>query len=384
MPSRTRAIALTAPESFEAVEVEVRDPGPSDVVLRPTAVGVCGTDFHIATGEANYNLDASGEPIPLDVQPQVLGHEIVAEVLEAGSEVTDLARGDRLVLDQGLNCLSLSPDEPCEYCATGFSHQCENYIEYGITGLAGGFSEQLVAPAVNSIAIRSDTDAAECAMTEPLACILHMASLLEAANQRYRINDPEERDRVRTALITGAGPAGLLMVQVLRKLVGFDGQLLLSEPDARKRALAERFGATVHDPADSPLHPFVEEATGGRMLELALDASGSGRAFVQVPALLRKQATVVKYGIGFHGEGLERLNEFQWKEPTFIMPVGASSPFDDDGRATRYRAALRAIEDGTIDVASIVSHRYSGLDSVPQAFGGDQHEAGYVKGIVVS
>lgn len=84
------------------------------------------------------------------------------------------------------------------------------------------------------------------------------------------------------------------------------------------------------------------------------------------------------------GEGLERLNEFQWKEPTFIMPVGASSPFDDDGRATRYRAALRAIEDGTIDVASIVSHRYSGLDSVPQAFGGDQHEAGYVKGIVVS
>ena len=64
--------------------------------------------------------------------------------------------------------------------------------------------------------------------------------------------------------------------------------------------------------------------------------------------------------------------------------VDLTSPFDDDGRATRYRAALRAIEDGTIDVASIVSHRYSGLDSVPQAFGGDQHEAGYVKGIVVS
>ena len=57
---------------------EVADPelGSNDVIVRPHTVGVCGTDFHIFSGESNYNFDAAGRPVPLSESPQVLGHEI--------------------------------------------------------------------------------------------------------------------------------------------------------------------------------------------------------------------------------------------------------------------------------------------------------------------
>jgi threonine dehydrogenase-like Zn-dependent dehydrogenase len=127
----------------------------------------------------------------------------------------------------------------------------------------------------------------------------------------------------------------------------------------------------------------VAEATGGAGVELLIEASGSGAALALAPRLIRKQASVVKYGIGYHGEGLERLNELQWKEPTLLLPVGASSGFDADGRPSGYRQALAHITSGRVRAGELVSHRYQGLDSVPTAFAGAHREPGYSKGVVI-
>ena len=61
--------------------LEVRDIprpviSPYEVLIRVTAVGLCGTDVHIFAGHANYNTNEYGQPIPLALQPQILGHEI--------------------------------------------------------------------------------------------------------------------------------------------------------------------------------------------------------------------------------------------------------------------------------------------------------------------
>jgi L-iditol 2-dehydrogenase len=79
------------------------DPGPRDVLVRVCAVGLCGTDFHIFEGHATYQTDRRGRQIPLRDLPQILGHEIAGTVLEVGCDVRDLAAGDAVVLDQGLN-----------------------------------------------------------------------------------------------------------------------------------------------------------------------------------------------------------------------------------------------------------------------------------------
>ena len=93
----------------------VPDPevGPRDVLIRVGAVGVCGTDLHLFQGHGNYNFDPQGRPIPLTVQPQILGHEFSGEILEEGREVKDLKPGDRVLCDQGLNCVSQGRSPLC-------------------------------------------------------------------------------------------------------------------------------------------------------------------------------------------------------------------------------------------------------------------------------
>jgi L-iditol 2-dehydrogenase len=378
-----RAAVLVDGNRFELREVPVVAPGPYEVVVRVRAVGLCGTDLHIVQGHANYNNDARGRARPLAEAPQILGHEIAGEIAELGSEVRDAAVGDRVIVDQGRTCVSEHLAATCEYCRTGDSHQCEQYAEHGITGLPGGFAEYVTVPARNTVRFAGELSAALAALAEPLGCIVHSSEMIARAAARYPLGRPGEPHGVRTIMICGGGPAGLLFVQYLRNVLRYDGQLLLSEPNARKRALAERFGAEPVDPSSGELVDIVAERTRGRRIELLVEATGSGTLFASIHGLIRKQATVLLYGHGHSGVDLGVLNQIQFLEPTFVSPAGASGGHAQDGRPLTYAHALRLIEDGVVDVAPIITHRYSSLDSVPEAFSGDHRQPEYVKGVVV-
>ena len=82
-----RACAITAPGQFEVLDVPSPELGPHDVRIQPAAVGVCGTDFHIYSGESNFHYDENGRAIPLEQAPQILGHEITGTVIEANGGV---------------------------------------------------------------------------------------------------------------------------------------------------------------------------------------------------------------------------------------------------------------------------------------------------------
>ena len=198
-----RAVALTRVNRLEVRDVPSPPPAPHEVRLRVAAVGVCGTDLHIVAGHANYNRDAEGRVIPLSEEPQILGHEIAGVVEDIGHDVRDLRAGDRVVVDQGRNCVSEHRTPLCEYCETGDSHQCELYREHGITGLPGGFAERLTIPAVNAVRLESDLAMAEAALAEPLACIVHSSDLLTRADARYAIAK-RNAQAVRTAVVCGA------------------------------------------------------------------------------------------------------------------------------------------------------------------------------------
>ena len=208
--------------------LEVRDiPRPvisaHEVLVRVGAVGICGTDAHIFAGHANYNTNERGLPIPLALQPQILGHEISGTIEEVGQGVTDLKPGDRVVIDQGLNCVSRRRDILCDYCRTGDSHQCEFYREHGITGLPGGLAEFIAVPAVNAVKFLTPLAFAAAALVEPLGCVIHSSNTVAKTRKRYSFNADKPDERVRSVLICGAGPAGLLFTQYLRNVVGYRG-----------------------------------------------------------------------------------------------------------------------------------------------------------------
>jgi threonine dehydrogenase-like Zn-dependent dehydrogenase len=378
-----RAAVLCDVAQIQVQEVPPPQVGPRDVLVRVKAVGLCGTDFHIFAGHANYNLDQRGKPIPLRARPQILGHEIVGVIEDRGSEVQDLSIGDRVVIDQGLNCLSANRLPLCEYCASGHSHQCQFYREHGITGLQGGLAEYLAIPAVNAIGINSDLDVVEAALTEPLGCIVHSSDMVARARARYAIGAEDAGRRVRSVLICGAGPAGLLFIQYLRNVVGYDGLLIVSEPSAKKRELAASFGADALDPNSASLHEAVREMTKGRLVEYMIEATGVGSVIASIPGLIRKQATVLLYGHGHAGVELSVLNNVMFLEPTLVASVGASGGFEADGRPSTYRRALGLLEEKRIKVAPFITHRYRSLEAVPQAFAGEHHSPDYVKGVVV-
>ena len=380
-----RAAVLTAPAVMAVRDIGDPVVGRRDVVVRVTGVGLCGTDFHIFEGHANYNTDERGQPVPFDVSPQVLGHEIAGVIEARGADVRDLAVGDAVVLDQGRNCLSAAAPSLCEYCATGDSHQCDTYGEHGITGLQGGLAEVVVIPAVNAVRRGQTLPAEQAALTEPLACILHAHAAVTRANTaaRYRLDANDAAARVRTALIAGAGPAGLLFLQHLRQVVGFEGRIIVSEPNEARQALARHYGADdVVDPVRTDAVDAVLTLTAGRRVEYLIDASGSAHVFRQMPGLIRKQATVLLYAHGQSGVDLGVLNNVQFREPLLVAPVGASGGFDADGRPSVYRQSLELLESGRIDVSRIVTHRYRTLDEIPAAFAGvDRRAADYVKGV---
>jgi L-iditol 2-dehydrogenase len=375
-----RAAVLVAPGLMHVREVPVAPPGPTEVLLRVSAVGLCGTDFHIFSGHGNYHSDAEGRLVPLAESPQILGHEFVGIVEETGRRVGDLKAGDMVVVDQGRNCVS--EGRPlCEYCTTGDSHQCAQYGEHGITGLPGALAQFVTVPAVNAIRVEAGSKA-RLALTEPLACVVHSCDLVERAATRYRLRPEKPDHRVRTVLIFGGGPAGLLFTQYLRTALAFDGQIVVSEPNTLKRGFAERYGAIAVDPSAVDLREAIAELTGGRRVEYAIDASGAGAVFAQLPSVLRKQGTFLLYGHGHAGVDLSALNNVQFLEPSLLSPVGASGGFEPDGRPTTYRRALGLLETGRIDVESFVTHRYHSLDEVPAAFAGAHEAPDYIKGVV--
>ena len=377
-----KACVLCDVGKIEVREVAQPRVGAGDVLLRISAVGICGTDAHIFGGHANYNTDSAGKNIPLAVQPQILGHEVSGEVAEVGREVRDLAVGDRVVIDQGLNCVSARREPQCEYCLSGDSHQCAFYAEHGITGLPGGLAEFIAVPASNAVRLKTELDMKEAALSEPLGCVIHSSDAVARAHTRFSIGATEEGRRVRHVLICGAGPSGLLHLQYLRRVLGYDGLVMVSEPNEMKRGLAKKFGAdVVLDPSGGEMGAAVREHSKGGV-EYLIEASGQGRAFAAISAVIRKQATVLLYGHGHAGFELSLLNNVMFKEPCLVTPVGASGGFEKDGRPSTYARALRLIEQGNISVGEFITHRYGSLGDVQGALGGEMNAADYVKGVV--
>lgn len=376
-----KALVLTAPGKMGPGTIPTPEPRPHEVLIKVGAVGLCGTDFHIYEGHANYHSDATGHLIPLEEEPQILGHEFCGTVVETGSQVTDLKPGDRIIADQGLNCLSYGIESLCEYCETGDSHQCARYAEHGITGLQGALAEFVALAAVNAVKVESDLPLELAVMSEPLGCITHTMEMALRTPARYQFNDAHRP--VKSVLICGAGPAGLLFTQYLRNVVGFDGLLIVSEPNEKRRQLVTEFGATAIDPMAVDLVAAVKDLTQGERINFLIESAGIAPLFKQMPALLRKQATVVLYGHGHHGVDLGVLNNVQFLEPTLIAPIGASGGFDSDSRPLTYRRSLNLIEQGRINVSRILTHRYYSLETVPQGFAQDRFGADYIKGVAV-
>jgi len=289
--------------------------GAGEELVRITAVGLCGSDLHWFTeagiGDAKLT------------RPVVPGHEF-AGVIEGGPR-----HGLPVAVDPALPC------RQCEMCVGGDGNLCPDVVFAGHGGQDGGLQQYLAWPSWALHPLPGGLSAADGAMLEPLGVALHALDL-----GHLRIGS--------TVAVVGAGPIGLLLVQAAKSTGAT--RVVAVEPLAHRRDAAKRLGADLVLDADDA----CDEIGADTVFEMA----GNDEAVELSLRAARPGARVVLGGIPDGDRTSFKASLARRKGLTLVLVRRMNEA---------YPRAIRLVEQGLVDVSSIVSHRYP-LERAAEAF----------------
>jgi threonine dehydrogenase-like Zn-dependent dehydrogenase/GT2 family glycosyltransferase len=213
---------------------------PGDALVRVAYAGVCATDLEILDGHLGYYKTG------LAKYPIVPGHEFSGTVAGVGARVSDLAEGDRVVVECIQGCGS------CEACRRRNFIGCIERTEVGVIGLDGGYAEYMVTPARFVHQLPPDVTLRQACLCEPMAVVLKGLTRLSASWGQDA--------GCRKCAVVGAGTIGHLTARILRSR-GHD--VTVFDRDPGRLAYFDRSGIATSDGL-SELANFeaVVEATG--------------------------------------------------------------------------------------------------------------------------
>lgn len=296
-------------------------PAPDELLLRVDACGICGSDLHLS----------DSYPIP----GLVLGHELCGTVEEVGTGVEGYRPGDRVT------ALSLVTCGTCGACRTGRPRKCPSAVMVGIER-QGGYAERITMPARNVHRLPDSLDARHGALVEPLSVALHTVD-------RAQLQPGEP------VAVLGGGPVGAAVALWLRTLGA--GEVVVSDPVASRRALAESIGAATVDPTTDDVTAELRRIMGGAP-PLVIECVGRPGLIQQATELVALDGRVIIAGVCF--------------EPDTIVPFTAMSKEIDLRYAFYYRArdyttTISMIDAGRLDPLPLVTGEVS-LDELPDRF----------------
>lgn len=307
---------------------DINSPGDDHVIVKIRACGVCGTDI-------NFVRDWPDDPMPL-------GHEVAAEVVEVGKNVTTVKAGDRVIVEDCSLC------GVCEACKSGHSEFCRNmFTMEGQPGLG-----QYMAVRYNSLDKFTGLDYTAASLTEPLA--VSLTSVLHA-----------EIPLGGSVAVLGNGPLGLMAARLAKlKGAGFVAITGLGDgkPVSQARfAVARAFGCDL----------IVE--VGKQSVEDEIKVkfpNGVDRVIVTSPPqslldalkIIRFGGIIVFFGLHFGGKNKVEVdvNDLVFRKitlrPTFAEP------------AINFPISNHLLKDGLIDAGKLITHTF-GFDQVKQVMG---------------
>ena len=321
-----RAARLHAVGDLRVAQEPVPTVGPGTVLVRVTAVGICGSDLHWwdegAIGDAKLT------------HPLVLGHE------GAGVIADGPRSGERVAIDPAIAC------ERCRACRDGYRNLCYHLRFSGHGETDGMMREFMTWPAAQLYPLPDRLSDADGAMLEPLGVAVHSVDLGHLPFGG-------------SASVVGCGPIGLLLISLL-KAAGASSVLAI-EPLAHRREAATRFGADiVVDPGGDGL-----EFTG-HGVDVAFEVAGNDEAVGLAIASVRPGGRVVLAGIP--GDDTIRFgaSAARRKGLTIAMVRRMNEV---------YPRAISLAERGVVDLAAVVTSRM-GLGEIQEAFGAGARRTG--------
>src|SRR5947209_10074259 len=272
-----RAVRYHAARDIRVEQVAEPDGlGPRELLVRPRFCGICGTDLHEYLAGP---IVTPAEPHPLTgaQNPQILGHEFSADVLEVGSEVALARPGDRVAIMPLIFC------GRCYFCLRGLNHLCTRMACVGLSWDWGGLGELAVVSEYQVAVLPDELSDEQGALIEP-------AAVAEYGVRRGQVGPGD------TVLVAGAGPIGALAV--LAAQAAGAGAVYLSEPNPERARAAAGLGTTgVLSPLETSVPDELHERTNGIGVDVAIECAGHARALDDCVMSTRRAGSVVQTGL---------------------------------------------------------------------------------------
>ncbi|MFG1665405.1 zinc-dependent alcohol dehydrogenase family protein [Streptomyces sp. Y7] len=326
-----KAAVIEAPGKVTVTTVPDPTPGPREVVVDVAACGLCGTDLHILQGEFAPTL------------PVVPGHEFAGEVVGLGSEVTELALGDRVAVDPSLYC------HECRYCRAGRNNLCDRWQAIGVT-VSGGAAEYAVAPVANCVRLPDHVDVQDAALIEPLSCAVRGYDVL---NSRLGSH----------VLIYGSGTMGLMMLELAKRTGAASVDVVDVNPE--RLVTAEKLGCS-----QVALSAAELGRAGG--WDVVVDATGNAAAIQDGLERVAKAGTFLQFGVSDYATKAT-ISPYRIYNQEITI-TGSMAVLHS------YERAAELFATGVLDPQVFISHRLP-LTEYPRAL--EQFAAGQGRKIVV-
>ena len=319
-----KAAVVKDDSTIKITHIENPELGPNDILVQMSACGICGSDVEKVFGKY-------GQP------SMKLGHEPAGIILKVGSQVENFAVGDRVFTHHHVACYS----KTCHECSHGNETMCKKYYQSNLNPC--GLADEYIVPEWNVkhggvLKIPDEMSFEEAAMIEPLACCLRAWKKFN-----YQKND--------TAVILGVGPTGI-MHALLARSVGFS-KIFCSDLNDFRLDFAKKLGFEAVRSNESS-EKILQSTIDG--VDVAIVATGNLNAFDSAINLVRKGGTIVMFGVPSKDASIDiNMSNVYSKEITITTTYAASD--------TDTKNALELIVSGTIDVKSLITHKYTLEDS---------------------
>ena len=277
------ALFFTGNQQFELQETAPQPPKPGEVRLKVAYCGVCGTDVHIYHGAMAQRLRL----------PQVIGHEVSAEIDAVGEGVTGWQPGDHVTVRP----LQPGAEDPSD---NGQQHIGKNLKFIGID-TPGGMQTFWNVPTYALHRLPSTLSLQLGALIEPLAVACHDVRLGELQSGEY-------------AVVIGGGPIGMLIALVAKEK---GANVLVSEVNQTRLALAESLGLATANPRETDLVAAVEAFTSGAMADVVFEVSGVQAGVAAMTQVARARGRIVMVAIHAEPKPVD-LFRFFWRELRLI------------------------------------------------------------------
>jgi NDMA-dependent alcohol dehydrogenase len=368
---RTRAAVLwDQPGEWKVQEIELDEPGPTEVLVEMVATGLCHSDDHYTTG------DMTARHLPV-----IGGHEGAGIVRQVGAEVHDFEVGDHVLTSFIPAC------GKCKWCARGLQNLCDSGARIQIGDQPGGrFRAHAGGSDVATIA--SLGTFAEWQVYDQISLVKVDKSLplnticLVACGVQTGFGSATNAAAVRpgdVVLILGAGGVGMNAVQGA-SLSGAS-HVVVVDPAPSKKTWAPQFGATEVYDNFAEADAFIKSITNGQGADSAIVTIGvvKNKHIGQAYGAIRKAGTVVVTGVSNESEsepvpGLNAISIAMFQKRIQGSLYGMGSPRD------AMPELLNLYSAGRLKLDELVTRRYT-LDDINQAYA-DMRAGVNIRGVI--